>query len=373
MKKLTVFYKFFVCIFSLYLIAVIMDAYLSAPQKRGETSSKTIQFNQQFLHPYYFFSFPTRPDLLEKLNDKNSWVDARGFRGPGPEKRGKRKLAFLLGGSTAFGHGTDANETTITGVLNRIQGEYFFVNTGVPSWNSFQELLRYLKQVQNENPALVISLSGFNDIITAFDRKDSSIPPDAPESFEDLSAWVEDIRSTEFRDNAVKEYLQKTSILRHFRLRQVFTFFGIQFEEQQYRKKHLAQPNVSLPRDAWVHQTIDRYLENMTLINNYCALKKTKFMVFFQPYLYASATDVPSGINPASLNKDFREFFVVARSELNKREIDFVIDISDPFYNSNLRPADFYSDEVHFNDAGYEHIARLIWSKVKARDNAAIQ
>ncbi len=373
LKKVKTVYIIFVVSLSLYLTAVLLDAYISQTHKSPKISPKDIKFNQQFLHPYYFFSFPTRPELLEKLNNKDNWVDVRGFRGYGPEKRGDRKLAFLLGGSTAFGDGAETNEKTITAVLNRIQSQYFFVNTGVPSWNSFQELLRYLKQIQNEDTALVISLSGFNDFWTAFLRKSSTIPPDSPESFEDLNSWVEDIRSPDMRENAVKKYIEQTSIFRHFRLVNVLSYIGFKIENLSAKKDHVAYARTGVSQTEWVHQTVDRYLENMTLIKNYSDFRKSKFIVFFQPFLFASKEYENPNVVMDKTDREFRKFFLLARADLKKRNLDFVVDMSEPFQSSSLNPTDFFEDQVHFNNEGYEFIARMMWSEIQARDKSVVR
>jgi len=82
------------------------------------------------LHPQYLFFFPL--DLHERvaLSNETCSIDAAGFRGPGPAQAGGRRLAFLLGGSAAFGSLASSDATTITGYLNRLQDEYFFVNAG---------------------------------------------------------------------------------------------------------------------------------------------------------------------------------------------------------------------------------------------------
>ena len=155
-------------------------------------------FTVQHLHPQYLFFFPLDP--AERLAMGNSVVslDRDGFRQPGPAQAGPRKLAVMLGGSSAFGHYSSSNDTTITSYLNRLQDEYFFLNAGVPSWNSTQELIRLTFEIAGLKPALVIAYDGANDaeLATLFSpRTGLAYPPGTPESFDDLERWVDDIRA----------------------------------------------------------------------------------------------------------------------------------------------------------------------------------
>ncbi|MCC6355455.1 MAG: SGNH/GDSL hydrolase family protein [Verrucomicrobiae bacterium] len=153
----------------------------------------------QHINPHFLFFFPYDTRQRARLNNQTVTVDSRGFRGPGPEARGGRELAFFLGGSAAFGHGASSDDTTITGWLNRLQERYFFVNCGVPSWNSAQELARLCLELHGWRPALVVTFDGFNDASIGLKRFESRrldrFPPGVPESFEKLYAMVGDIRS----------------------------------------------------------------------------------------------------------------------------------------------------------------------------------
>lgn len=110
---------------------------------------------------------------------------------------GDRKLAFFLGGSAAFGHFASSDSTTITGYLNASQNEYHFVNAGVPSWNSYQELCRLENQILDYRPELVIAYDGGNDyaLLEHFWRRGLDYPAGTPESFDELFALVGDIRA----------------------------------------------------------------------------------------------------------------------------------------------------------------------------------
>ena len=81
-------------------------------------------------------------------------------------------------------------------ILNALQDQYPFVNAGVPSWISSQEPVRLALELVAYKPAVVIAYDGFNDAATGADyaRRGIKTPPGAPESFDELSSLVDDIR-----------------------------------------------------------------------------------------------------------------------------------------------------------------------------------
>jgi hypothetical protein len=173
-----------------------------APRTRlGDLTRAYLPFTVQHLHPQYLFFFPLDPAERIALGNEVCSIDDQGFREPGPAHRDGRKLAVMLGGSALFGHFASANTTTITSRLNQLQDEYFFVNAGVPSWNSTQQLQRLIVQIADLRPSLVIAFDGANDAGLAgrgSSRRDLMFPPGTPDSFDDLELWVDDIRADRF-------------------------------------------------------------------------------------------------------------------------------------------------------------------------------
>lgn len=353
-KKSTYILATLSAVSSVYFILVIVELVLGRP-----FPSRELGFESQFLHPYYFFSTPSDPVNLEKVNSAENWVDARGFRGPGPEAKGERKLAFLLGGSTAFGFGSSTNETSLAGALNRVQEEFFFVNAASPSWNSFQELLRFLKQVQNERPALVVDLNGFNDAVNAFTRRDSRFPADAPESYEDLAAQVEEIRN----GDGVAKSLRRLTFWRPFRLEKVRGLVrqAVPSQGESYR-------------DAGAHceQTAGagakKYLENMALMHDISGLRGIDLAVFFQPFRFAPARyeNVNLSEEIFGLGPDFRVCYLKFREAVRAAKTPYIEDISESFHDPAQSDRLFF-DSVHFTDQGNEALAQLLWRRLRAR------
>lgn len=168
--------------------------------QRDETPLKKLQrayspFTQQHPHPHYMFFFPLEARDRLALGNAVCSIDADGFREPGPSHAGARKLAVVLGGSAAFGDYASANDQTITSHLNRLQDEYFFVNAGVPSWNSTQQLIRLALDIVERRPALIVAYDGANDAVLAGQirsRTGAAYPPGTPEFFDTLERLIEE-------------------------------------------------------------------------------------------------------------------------------------------------------------------------------------
>lgn len=117
-------------------------------------------------HAEYGFFLPDSAVIVDGGGDIVH-VTGRGFRGPGPSKRGGRPLAFLVGNSVVFGFAPH-DSLTIAGFLNRIQSDFFFVNAGVPSWVSSQVRRRVVHELLSYQPALIVVWGGHNDASLAY-------------------------------------------------------------------------------------------------------------------------------------------------------------------------------------------------------------
>lgn len=93
-----------------------------------------------------------------------------GFRGEELiDKRSGRKLVLLLGGSTVFGLGLNGDQTIshfLQQILDARSGRerYQVVNAGVTGYYSTQELVLAQRKLIAYEPAMIIALTGRNDI-----------------------------------------------------------------------------------------------------------------------------------------------------------------------------------------------------------------
>jgi len=177
-------------------------------------------FVVQHLHPYYLFSLPWKH--LDKINANNPFVniDKDGFRVNSYESLSD---VVLLGGSTAFGHFSSSDKTTIASTLSSAM-KVRVVNRNAPSWNSHQELIALAKYGDTYNYS--ISFSTANDI-SIFCGDELWNPPfsDRIESFGTLESYFNDIRKSPSLLTSFRAYLSSRfpgTTLTYFRLKQIF-------------------------------------------------------------------------------------------------------------------------------------------------------
>jgi hypothetical protein len=221
----------------------------------------------QHLHPQYLFFFPLDPADRLAIGNAVCRIDADGFRGPGPRHAAGRKLAFFLGGSSAFGHLASSDAATITSYLNDLQGEYFFVNAGVPAWNSTQELFRLAYQILDYQPALVITYDGANDgaLVAWGDTASRAYPAGTPASFYLLERLVDDLRAKD---------------------RRPLTWRLFPTLRQWWSPRHVpapAPPGHAQPADPVMHAAVVRYLRNEARMRDLAAAAGARFVHVFQP------------------------------------------------------------------------------------------
>lgn len=150
----------------------------------------------QHFHPYYVFSLPWKREDLKKVS-RNQFVeiDSNGFRSISNINDNKKLL--LLGGSTAFGHFSSSNQTTIGSYLNNLTN-FDVVNRNAPSWNSHQEATALFKYNNLDDVFASVSLTLGNDVSLHCRGSShySDLYHDFPESWNLLADKVNDIRGS---------------------------------------------------------------------------------------------------------------------------------------------------------------------------------
>jgi hypothetical protein len=218
----------------LLLVVVFLEIYFQMADKKHELNAlhKTSYYGKaldddpysrfvvQHLHPYYLFSLPWKH--LDKINANNPFVniDKVGFRVNSYESLSN---VVLLGGSTAFGHFSSSDKTTIASTLSSAM-KVRVVNRNAPSWNSHQELIALAKYGDTYDYS--ISFSTANDIsIFCGDELWNETFSDRMENFGTLESYFNDITKTPSFLKSLREYLSSRfpgTALTYFRLKQIF-------------------------------------------------------------------------------------------------------------------------------------------------------
>lgn len=319
----------------------------------GQLERAYAAFSTKHLHPHYLFFFPLRPADRLALANATSSLDADGFREPGPAHANGRKLAFVLGGSAAFGYYASSNATTITSYMNAMQSEFFFVNAGVPSWISTQELFRLAIDIAARRPALVISFSGANDAAAADFPPTTrpAYPAGTPESFDDLEEIVD-------------------AAGRGLRLTPDAWLPELTHRWDKYRTAWFGEEVAAAP--ARFDAAADRYLANLEQMAALTQSAGGRFVAVFQP-VAGLHRRVP--VTPGRLAEARAGFYsrVMARPR-STLELHDLSAVFDPYFAGGpvardpagevLSPESVFFDSVHLHDRGNEivaaHLLRLL-------------
>ena len=331
-----------------------LEALTDSRPKAQRLERAYVPFGVLHLHPQYFFFFPLDPRERVALSNETCSIDADGFRGPGPAHAGVRRLAFLLGGSAAFGDMASSDATTITGYLNRLQDKYFFVNAGVPSWTSTQEMFRLAFQILDYHPALVMAYDGFNDaaLIDYFGRRQPDYTAGIPQEFEALAALVDE-PGAEPAKRAAVSFAEA-----------LFPELKKRFDARFGRVAHSgAAPVVSASLPESVLQAgAATYLSALARMHDLTTARGARFIAVFQPaaQLHRHLGPAPP-FEPVAIDRFHR---AVMAQYAHDFEFHDLADVFDQYYATipvltrDITDATVFVDEVHLYDPGNEIVAR---------------
>jgi hypothetical protein len=314
----------------------------------------------QHPHPHYTFFFPLDPRERVALGNAVCSLDADGFRQPGPAHAGSRRLAFLLGGSAAFGDFASSNDQTISSHLNRLQDEYFFVNAGVPSWNSTQELLRVALDIVERRPALIVAYDGANDAVLAGQvraRTGSPYPPGTPEYFDRIESLLDDARQP------LSERLHPRALLPELTLRWD-RWLG------DAPASAGADDNDDEVPDAEIAAAARRYRANHARMAELTAAAGATFVAVFQPVANLHARVDATEVEQRPLVEKFHREAMAAGTPYAFHDLSNVFDgavdritLAGP----NLDADAMFVDLVHLTDRGNAYVAERLWKLISAR------
>ncbi len=381
---------YFLFLFQMAVLAFffLMEAGLglSASIKSSHpTKSIYAEFYKQHLHPFYYFFFPQKQEEISRINNGVVSIDANGFRGSGPAQRNGRKLAFIVGGSAAFGDTSSSDETTISGYLNRIQDKYHFVNAGVPSWNSTQEFYRISLELLDYDPELIIAYDGFNDALISLNYEGSGYPPGTPESYEYIERWVDDIRAGKATGPFLINRQYKIDFFCHtnrYLAGLVHPAFSLgkyspggsesdaaiaQDPPKNIKNKSMedSDSRQGFPGSLeYCQRSAARYLKNIKLMERICNAHNCKFIAIWQPSFsqhkhcaYDNQMDAWMGKKKMFLNYFHDAVFRANESSVSRYDFSNIFDqYSDPIRLGGV----FFRDEAHLTDKGNETIAAEI-------------
>jgi lysophospholipase L1-like esterase len=292
-------------------------------------------------------------------------INEIGFRDSAVEPRVPNEYRILiLGGSAAWGWGASANRHTISGALQELLNEdssgvsYRVMNGSYLAWTSLQERITLMEFYERFDPDLVVSFTGFNDIISV------------------QYGNSRELLRLEFNmvEDAVENNLKPMGTLKA--IRKVVGSLGIwrlvvYIREQLHSGKSGGSIDYKPERSSrGVPKILDRYLS----MANYTASHGDQFLLALQPDIYttgkqltAPEAEVKQWLDSRN-SENFDNTFIQYRSDLVQGLTALpssginVIDLAPVFDDVSET---MFTDDSHFNDSGYRGIARALHDVIK--------
>lgn len=324
---------------------------------RDPYSSYTVQY----IHPYFMFSLPWRTEDRAQLVSSVVTINPDGFRNNPNNVEEPRTTAVLLGGSTAFGHFSSSDETTIASVLSKTLNMNV-VNRNAPSWNSHQELVALAKYFGEYSFSISLSLT--NDIHVACQENtqwdDGLTYLDSPESFITLQDKINDIRVSSsdkliVSNFSIKGFARSIFPDTYKLLWWIkFSYFTDYEQSSNNTSKFIVCSNVE------PYEIALSFLQNQTVMNQLASARNATHIVFLQPDI--------SLFDRNKVDHNFRNsvYDIVMNSQycatnvcVDMRNTRKSVTV-DELYNGNNISTALFADPAHLTDRGVFMYSKII-------------
>ena len=318
----------------------------------------------QHLHPYYMFSLPWRTDDRTQLENSIVTINSDGFRNNPSNVSQRRRTAIILGGSTAFGHFSSSDKTTIAAVLASIL-EINVVNRNAPSWNSHQELIALAKYFDEYQLSISFTLS--NDIAVACNENnrwdDGLTYLDSPESYITLQSKINNIRgsiTSNLSLNLLFKGFAKSVFPDTYKLLWLVKNYFITEPNQNPDETH----NIKFCSNVEPQDVAFSFLQNQNVMNKLSTARNARHVVVLQPHI--------SLIDSHAIDHTFYKlvYDIVMESEyctnnicIDTRVTQKPVTKDDLYNGSNIETA-LFADNVHLTDNGVFFYSQMIIDKL---------
>ena len=348
--------------------------------------------------------------LISNQENKYWQINEQGFRDtdavPVAKPPGEIRI-FMLGGSTAFGYGSDGNAATISEKLEKRlaqrleqqktapqlyqpdllpadkaekqkylakpakikSGSYRVINASVPGYTSGNELAQLALQVLKYKPDLIVFLNGYEDLMLSSDEEATqvtqlkNISSDRTEGVAEYLAQV--IKPVENQSYLAKIVREK--------------WLDVQTSDRQadlILNEEMSQLVRHLPEDEQeLQKRVNRYINNQKQILNLSAAARVPLIVAMQPEI--------TGRNPSQLTEAEGKIATeLGRTYIKKMRADYPVLIQKTqqlakAFPSNIKAVDLYQltdkypspsfiDAIHLNEAANEKVAEQLYYAISS-------
>jgi hypothetical protein len=335
-----------------------------------ETYSQTGSFNNRKLlsqfHPYLGWepSADARHRTDKPFQNKPQYISTDSLgRSITPLKyeNPEVKIAFL-GGSTAFGIGSDSNKFTVPSVLERLiydrlnlKAEVF--NLAVPGYQSFQELSQLRRFFLSETADIVVSFTGYNDAALALLEPNLRSSLMRNEVFENATTLVRDAEKGQPIVRNLDGFLRSKSNLADL----MFRVINRVSQKLAPRFGRAVDAPPLSPDYTIVSHRVKIALENYSMIKHLSSLHGAPYVVILQPHAYTWKNfkfDLPdqSAEKHKITGKFINNFFAnLLQNDASKLKFQNILNVFDELSDS------VYVDRAHYSDKGAALVANRIF------------
>ncbi|MBN2383342.1 SGNH/GDSL hydrolase family protein [bacterium] len=273
-------------------------------------------------------------------------IDPDGFRQTYSGESVSDRLAFVMGGSAAFGQGLFADNDTFASQLGHLNPDYRFINAGTVGYLSGQELAQMIHVLDRFKPSLYIVFDGWNDVFIPFSYVRKWPVKEGPIGFNDVFLLIE-----QRLVDALKE----------------------KRKAQGSKNSDWTLPVTTKTsyREAGYYQEVrSTYIANISRMNAFAKARQADFLLVIQPEL--TNKKILSPIEQSSLEQwnkiynyldkgfpeKYKKLIEVTRAFCQENDIAYLDLNQEATFCED--PETLFYDVVHPNEAGHKKIAELI-------------
>ena len=302
-------------------------------------------------------------------------INSRGLRAEEGAELDSRPKIIFLGGSAAFGNGSETDQDTIPGILQQSIKSHRVLNAGVTGFQSGQELTYLVTQLIDYQPAIVVAYDGWNDV---FDVVHGPVRDVNDLGFNSNFFALEDVMVLNYQAQQ-SPYESLSRFIGNTATRSlVLTRFVEAFQTHQKNEGITARTLVNLSsmrEKGLLNSVVTAYVNNVRKMSLFSRASGAKFILVFQPELgqRSNATEEEKQFLQAALIGNtsysdsfpslYREFLIEAKKRLTLAGVEWIDTNENPLYQNN--PATLFVDPVHTNRRGNDVVAEIVAPKLK--------
>lgn len=288
------------------------------------------------------------PYIIWKYSEYHSKyinIDSNGIRATIPKAKAGKKI-FFFGGSTLWGTGvadTDTIPSFVSRYLNKDNPVYDIVNYGQSGYQSTQEVIQLILEIQKENiPDIVVFYDGVNDIYAGV------FSPGIPgyhQNFEQIKGKIEARGFITLFNNS--------------------NFFML----ANYLKNRIGREILEEDKedeDKKIEEAVNIYIYNMNFVKKLSDDYGFKFISFWQPLLLTDTKKLTKyeEAEKFKMGKRLIRIYSKAYGKISKKYFNDIAftNISKIFEN---KTNNIYLDFAHLSAEGNSIVARAILDRIK--------